>query len=415
VIPGGANRRSGCWIELFLSYTQHLEAPPIWRKWAAISTVASTLERKVWIKTSKGDLYPNLYTLLVGAPGTGKSITISVAEEFLRELEDPTGPHGLHISPTSMTMASMVDALEAAKRSIIRPGAIPPHIEYNSLIILADELSALIHEYNREFMAGLTKIYDGGVYSQTRRGANLNIKIPAPQLNILAGTTPSALCQFMPEGAWDQGFASRIVMVYSGDRHLSDIFDDEVRVLASSDRLAMAADLRSIGSLFGQIKLAPEAIAAFRDWREAGEPPTPTHPKLTHYCSRRTAHLLKLCAVSSAARTNTMLISLEDFQQAKGWLIEAETFMPDIFLAGTTGGDSTAMEETWHFVWANYAKRKKPIPEHEVIHFVKDRVPNHSVLRVIEIMEKSRLLKAAYDPKTGAKTYEPGPKRAGPS
>lgn len=389
-----------------MEYTDELEAPPIWRQWAAISTIASVLERKVWVRTTKGDLHSNLYTVLVGFAGTGKSITIAASETLLREIT------GIHISPTSMTMASMVDCLNESKCQIVRPGKVPPMVEFNSLTILADELAALIHQYDREFMAGLTKIYDGGQYAQYRRGKDLRIKIAAPQLNILAGTTPSNLCQFMPDGAWEQGFASRIIMVYSGDRSLSDIFAQSGDGQGEGPKYnALIHDLHLIYGLYGRMTLTDDAIEAFRAWREDGEKPVPTHPKLTHYCSRRTAHVIKLSMVASAARANDLLINRDDFELAKNWLLGAELSMPDIFKAGITGGDSRAMEEIWHFIWASFAKRKKEIPEHELIHFVRERVPAHSVLRVIEIMERDGTLKGRFDVKTGMKMYQPGPRR----
>jgi len=308
-----------------------------------------------------------------------------------------------------MTMASMVDRLAEAKCTILRPGKVPPHVEYNSLIILADELGALIHQYDREFMNGLTKIYDGGSYAQHRRGNEIRIQIDSPQLNILAGTTPSNIMQFMPEGAWEQGFASRMVMVYSGDRNLADIFGEEpdsapLRNLADS----LIHDLRGIGNLFGQVRLRPDAIEAFREWRLGGELPVPSHPKLTHYCARRTAHLLKLCLVASVSRGPSMEISAEDFTVAKNWLMGAETSMPDVFKAGIVSGDSKAMDEGYHFVWANFAKTKRPIPEHALVHFMRERLPAHSVIHTIDLMVRDRTLKAHMDITSGEKLYEPG-------
>lgn len=412
-LNGSGARRCQSWIDSFLAYTEHLEAAPIWRQWTAISVIASILQRKVWVRTSKGDLHPNLYTLLVGFAGTGKSVTISAAEVFLREIEDMTKPQGLHVSPTNMTMASMVDWLGESKCSLVRPGQVPPIVEFNSGLILADELSALIHQYDKEFMAGLTKIYDGGIYAQYRRGKDLRIKIEQPQLNILAGTTPSNLCQFMPDGAWEQGFASRIIMVYSGDRTLSDIFADrDANPARAVDYNNLLRDLHGIFALYGRMKIDDDAIEAFREWRDGGEKPSPTHPKLTHYCSRRTSHTIKLCMVASAARGGDMRITLADFNTAKNWLLGAEASMPDIFKAGVTSNDSKTMEETWHYVWANFSKDHKSIPDFKIIQFVSARMPAHSVMRTIEIMERDGTLVGKRDVRTGNLYYEPGPRRA---
>lgn len=281
-------------------------------------------------------------------------------------------------------------------------------IEYNALVILADEFSTLLHKYDNEFMAVLTDIYEGDVYDQERRTGNLKLKIDFPTLNILAGTTPSNLLKFMPEGAWDQGFASRSIMVYSGDRNVSDIFEER-EASETTEFDSLLYDLRTIASLYGRIQLSPEAIEAFRAWRIGGELPIPKHPKLRHYCIRRTAHVLRLSMVATISRGNSLQISREDFEEARGWLVEAEMFMPDIFTAGVSGGDSAAMDEAWYFVQQRWAK-KKTVMAHELVHFIRERVPGHSVIRVIELMISEGSLKERLDAKTGMKSYEPGPR-----
>jgi hypothetical protein len=217
----------------------------------------------------------------------------------------------------------------------------------------------------------------------------------------------------MPEGAWEQGFASRIIMVYSGDRSLSDIFThnqtDPKQQVGYNNLLH---DLHSIYALYGEMKLTDECIEAFRAWHLASGPPIPTHPKLVHYCSRRTSHTIKLAMVASAARGNDMIITLADFELARNWLLGAELTMPDVFKAGVIGADSKAMEECWHFVWSNWSKDKKPLPEYRVVQFVSARIAAHSVMHVINLMERDGTLKKKINIKDGKVYYEPGPRRA---
>ena len=211
---GSGSRKCQSWIERFVDYASDRESAPIFRLWAGIATIAAVLEQKVYLQTS-APLYPNLYVFLVGHPGVGKTRTINAAAAFLREIPD------FHLSPTSMSAASLVDALVESKRSIIR---LPdPPMEYNSMTICADELSAFMHKFDDEIIGNLTTFYDVVVpYAQHRRGKEIRIKIKNPQLNILSGTTPSNLIKFMPENAWDQGFTSRVIMVFSDERVIND-------------------------------------------------------------------------------------------------------------------------------------------------------------------------------------------------
>src|SRR5882762_212497 len=192
-LNGSGARKCTSWIASFVEYTSNLEAAPIWCKWAAIGAIAAALEQKVWVTTS-APLYPNLYVFIVGDAGLGKTRPIMAAQRFLAKLPD------FKFGATSMTMASLVDHMNEAKRIIVR---LPEEaLEYHTLTIIADELSAFMHEYDNGLIAGLTTFYDCVPYSQGRRVGDIRIRIENPQLNILSGTTPSNLLRFIPEFAW---------------------------------------------------------------------------------------------------------------------------------------------------------------------------------------------------------------------
>lgn len=326
-------------------------------------------------------LYPNLYVFLVGHPGVGKTRTVNAASALYRELPD------FHLSPTSMTMASLVDALLEAKRMIIR---LPdPPMEYNSMFIVADELSAFMHKFDDEIIGGLTTFYDVCVpYSQNRRGKDIRIKIKAPQLSILSGTTPSNLMKFMPENAWDQGFTSRVILIFSDERIISDIWKMEDKGKPTD----LIHDLRLINSLSGKFEVTEEYKRAINNWRQLGQPPVPNHPKLTHYNTRRLAHLFKLSMVSAVDRSNVLLLTVDDFNRSMNWLVEGELYMPEIFKAGAVGADGKIMDEILHYILVTDAK-KAGVSEHKVVDFARERVPAHSVMRVIEVMERSGMIK----------------------
>lgn len=388
-INGAGKRKLLSWIDAFVQFTDNLESPVIWRKWAAISAIAAALERKVFVTTSS-ELYPNLYTFFVGDPGTGKTRAIMAAKGFIDELPE------FHFAPTSVTMASLVDHMAEAKRTIINL----PHtaIEYNTLMIMADELSAFMHEYSGDLVAGLTTFYDGVAYSQGRRVKDIRIKIKHPCLNILSGTTPSNLIKFIPEGAWEQGFTSRIIMIFSDDRPVIDVFNTPPKEKSKE----MVHDLKLINSLHGEFGYSKEFAEAMHNWKILNYQPRPEHPKLSHYNSRRFAHLIKLAMVANVDRGNSLYIEKNDFNRAFGWLMEAEANMPAIFEAGAGGLDANAMDEIAHFVGKMGAEG---MSEHLIIRYARDRVPANTVLNLIAIMERSGMIQAFAHDKAGVKKY----------
>jgi len=104
-----------------------LEAPLIWRKWAAISTIAATVEQRLYVISGGERLTPNIYCALVGHPGTGKTRCVKRSRRYYMEIDEP------HLAPTSMSASSMIDAMSKNKRSVMMPDDGP--FEYNSMYI----------------------------------------------------------------------------------------------------------------------------------------------------------------------------------------------------------------------------------------------------------------------------------------
>ena len=364
--------------------------------------MASALERKVWVRTMGSNLYPGLYVLLVGPPGIGKGVAIRPAETILREVPE------LKIGPSDMTAASMIDALNEAVRKLVLLGN-NPYIEFNSLTVISRELGVLIPSWDTSLMNNLTDIYDGFTVDQKRRGKDIRIRISSPQINLLGACTPSYLNEVMPSGAWDQGFISRTLLVYSGSRIQKDPFsEDDLGERLGGDLLH---DLKTISADYGQLSFTTPAAAAIKAWIKAKCPPEPSHHKLQFYNARRVAHLLKLCMISAMSRSSDMIITIENYAEALDWLIEAETYMPDIFKSMATSGDSDAMEETWNYLWTVYSKEKRPIAEHRVVHFIRERVPAHSVMKILEVMVKSNMLEVSVSGQ-GFQGYKPTSREA---
>ena len=336
------------------------------------------MEQRVWLTTSS-PIYPNLYVILIGHPGTGKTRAIRAGVSYINELPEPL------IAPKSLTFASLVDCLVRSKRTIIQ---LPdPPMEYNATLIAADELGTFMHKYDKEMTDGLSAFFDNDQYSQERRGGEIRIKMKRPIVSMLCGSTPQNLVDTLPESAWGQGFTSRVIMVFSDERIIGDDFAKVTRTLNAD----MIADLKTIAAQVGEYKVT----AAYRDlvnaWRQSDENPKPDHPRLTFYNARRRVNLYKLSMIAAMDRSNSLILTEADFVQALEWLQEAETFMPDIFKAsGGAGTDSQAIDEILYFIKTTDAGRG--VSEHQINSYARELLPIHAVARVIEIMEKSGLI-----------------------
>ena len=247
------------------------------------------------------------------------------------------------------------------------------------MTIMVGEFGTFMSKYENDLIAQLTDFYDVTPYGQWRRGERLRIKIDRPILNMIIGSTPDNLMQFMPEGAWGQGFTSRIMFIYSKDKGFVDDF-------AARDPLssvALVRDLDIIKGLVGRFKVTQAYADCVGNWRKLNEEPRPTHPRLLHYLSRRKTHLYRLSMIAAIDRSNTLILERADFNTAMGWLIEAEKAMPEIFASPSGESDTGAMEEIHHYVMDYNISKEKAMSEHKLIDFAREaragaRCPAHA-------------------------------------
>jgi hypothetical protein len=363
----------------------------IFRRWAAITTLGAVLEQKVWGYTVD-KIYPNMYTFLVGHPGVGKTRTINAAKKLCETLED------FFLAPQGLTMASLVDALKASKRTVTNP-ALGLSEEFNSMALFSDDWQVTMSDWKNDLVAGLTTFYDIVTYAEMKRTKSLNIKLHAPQLSILAGSTPSQLMTTMKPEVWEQGFTSRSMFIFSDQHKInSTAFGKQ-----ESNPNDLIHDLHYIHSLWGQLGNSEEFISRIDNWRTGGMPPCPSHPRLLHYNSRRFVHLFKLCIIACVDRGQELVISEDDFARALKWLLEAEMFMPNLFQSGAGGTDIKAMEEILHFI-----KEKGAASQGELVRFATNYVPSFAAERLIQTMEMSNMIKRIGNhPRYGTPVFAP--------
>lgn len=370
------------WISSFLSYTDGMPSPEIFRLWSAISAVGGALERRVWVRTARSSLYPNLFTLLVAPPGIGKSQAINPVADVWR------GCKKLKVAPDNVTKAALIDALSEANNKVSLPSGI---LEYHALLVACSELGVFLPAHDLEFLSVLNDIYDNRPsYTENRRSLSKQIAIKNPQLTILAGTQPGFLANLLPDEAWSMGFTSRIIMIYSGETPEIDLWADSAGQDKEFERMVIG--LRPAERLYGAFGWEPEAqhkMTQFNFNRRASEP---EHSKLLHYNSRRTIHVLKLSQIAAVSSRMEMVIRACDVDRAIDWLLAAEAVMPDIFREMKRKSDTDVISELHFFMWRIYVKEKKPIHEARLFNFLREHIPSDKILRLLDIAQKSNIV-----------------------
>lgn len=372
------------------------DTPDLYRKWAAITLVSGSLERRVWTQVGyqagKPRLaYPNLYIFLVGGPGTGKYIIEDVQTLWRETTEPGTKSPAFHLSPSSVTKAALMDAVARSTKSFLPPSG-PPY-EYTCMLVAAEEFGVFLTSYENDFITLLNKVYNSPeTYTEERRyGKSPVIEVIRPIITMIGGVQPVWLGSIFPKDAWGMGLASRIIMVFAGNRELTNPFAEGLD--RPIERIRLREKLGLLSQLYGEIKWESDALEKITQWHMAGGPPIPTHPKLEYYCNRRTLHVIKLSIISSVSRTHKVgMIDVLDVNRALEWLVEAEHTMPDIFKAMEGRSDRDVLDELYIHVSGLFVGSHKPVQEARLVAFLATRTTSDKVMKVIEIAERSNMI-----------------------
>lgn len=375
-------------VDSFLEFTEDIASPAIFRLWSGIAAVAGAMERKCWVRTRQGAVFPNLFTMFVAEPGVGKTESIKITEGLWRSTQK------LHVAPKRLTVASLIDNLKDASQ--IKVGGVGrANYEFHSLQIPLTEFGSFLSAHDLDMLSTLNDLYDNPAeFSERRRHVNEGkpLTIMAPQINILAGTQPQFLSKILPEEAWGMGFTSRIVMIYaSADYEKGSLWDEGK---PQKDPLKLVSLLTHAAEAYGEFRWSEEAKFMMDAWWRTGLKPIPDHSKLTNYLPRRILHMLKLCMVSGMSAHGVCKIEASDVTRAQDWLLVAEHEMPNIFRAMVQRSDTDLINELHMAMWKNWTMNdKKPVHKSMMWNFLQARAPVDKIARIVEIAENANFIR----------------------
>lgn len=372
------------WIADFEAYLEPIRTNSLFKRWVAVYTLGAALQRRVWLPSEGRRVYPNLYIILCGESAAGKGEALNPVPEILGAIDKH------FIAPSSMTGAALVDELRDATVEIFNPHG--ESMSCNPVTIVSAELGVLLPEYSNIIIQRFTDLYDNKGYSERTRGGKEKIELPNAHLSIIAGTTPSYMAKLLPEGAWHEGFMSRVITVY-GQPEPKRPLNPYGRNGHETDRADLIFDLDKLLAWQGKMEWDPLALAAFNQWYFVEDAqPAPKHPKLMTYLNRRHYNLLKIMMIYARGR-DSQFVEEQDFDRALTLLQDTELHMEDIFKAINTGGAEEVMKDLWYHLMKLFAKTQEPIRYSVLAQFLSSRVPAHHISFMIKAMVDSGFLK----------------------
>lgn len=316
-------------FSLYLTYTRQTECPTFFHRWTAVTALSAYLGRNIYFRHGHFTLYPNLYVMLIGSPGTKKSSAIKIGAKLVKQAGYTT-----FAARKTRQEKFLLDLAEQNSDPDIGDDILDQNLfgedleSYESkapaeCFIAADEFNNFIGVGNLDFMSILGELWDyEGVYDYKLKNSK-SVHIPNPTISILGGNTPTGFSQAFPTEAIGQGFFSRLLLVYGEPSGVKYTFPPPPDEQTQLKLIEMLHKIKEV--MVGEVTMTPEATEllhkVYHEWEEIGD------IRFEHYTNRRLTHLLKLCLTVVASRMSKV-IDLDDVIYANTLLTFTEHLMP---------------------------------------------------------------------------------------
>ena len=342
-------------MERWRFYLKDLPSPEVYIEWGFYALISAALQRRVWLYPEGAhQLFPNLYTVLIGPPAAGKGrvlkqvTSIIKSEQMLMVIkmheEEKLIPRYAYGADTT-TFEALVRDLSQSIRAIKYKQTLPDGriidsvYSHNSICFLIEELGVLLRKNTEDTVNLLNQCFDSGNYRQTTKTKG-EYNINNVCVSILAATTPSFIKDAFSDKIISEGFTSRVIMVYADEPRFYRMFPglSQEQIAAHKELVTYIKDLSTV---VGEVKFS-SAAADFH--REIVECPLGALPvmrtgrvnkdyRLDHYYSRKEAHWLKLCMILHfSEQRDSMTIERETMEHALKVLGQVEFRMHEAFI-----------------------------------------------------------------------------------
>jgi hypothetical protein len=318
--------------DLYFKYTEKTEPPMVFHRWSLMSCLASSLGRQFYLPFADFRIFPNMYVMLIGDPGTRKSTAIKTSkrilsasgydkfsaertskEKFLLDLEgveDDTG--------------SVKDA-SAVMRNLF--GDDYANVDPREVFVVADEFNEFVGSGNLEFLSLLGSLWDWDdpvAPFKQRLKTSRSVSIFQPTINILSGNTHAGFAEAFPPQTLGQGFLSRLILVFGESSGKKFAFPEKPPDSLKQQLIDEFVEIKT--QVSGEATMSSKARDMLQTIYHSFE--GLEDARFKHYSTRRYTHLLKLCLLTAAASRRTE-IRAEDVLFANTLLTYTEHRMPN--------------------------------------------------------------------------------------
>lgn len=313
---------------MYLDYVDDTEPPIVFHRWSFLTGVSALLGRNCYLPFGEGRIFPNLYTMLVGNPGTRKSSAVKPIKRLLTDL----GYQKFAFDRTSKEKFLEDLAYDGFEGEAPDSNSVMENLfgssgeEPKQVFILQDEFNVFIGNGNIEFLSLLGTLWDWddekNCFNQRFKNSK-SISIYQPTVTLLGGNTHTGIAQAFPVESLGQGFMSRMLLVFSEPSGKKITFPKKPPETVRQKLLERME--KTVASCHGEFTVTPKAERAldsiYRSFKGVDD------IRFQHYSTRRFTHLLKVCMVVCAC-IGKLTIDRDDVVYANTLLSFIEHYMP---------------------------------------------------------------------------------------
>jgi energy-coupling factor transporter ATP-binding protein EcfA2 len=369
-------------IASYLKYNEGNEVNTSYHQWCALSALASAASRKVWIDMGYFVVYPNLYVVLLGPPGNGKTTGMNIMARMLTKVGS------IPMSADCQSAQDIVKMLSAPESqvSFILPNGEP--FIYTPHNLFLTELSNFVAIDPANMIDFLVTIYDKEDRYAKRTLRHGEQVIIAPFFNMLACTVPDTIVKYFKNDIVSGGFSRRAVFIledYKEDRRVPRPVVTPEQQKAHDECVAWCMKLQTVG---GKFTMTPEADKWWDRWYKTRI--MTNDPNLANFDRTKPTQLLKLAMLLQLGRSLELTIDVEILETGLAMLDQIIIRLPEIFAF-------VGRNELAHIsgkLEGMLRRAGAPMPEREVIgRLWRDATTAETLQIIMAMVENGRLVR----------------------
>lgn len=292
-------------LQRYVSRHSSLECAESYHVYAWLALVSACMGRRVWVDRGFFTTYPNLYVVLVGDAGSGKSVAMFQARDMIDELNNQIPKEErLFMAPKCSSARRLMEVI-AAQQTVFKYKDKP--YTHAPICCFLSELMNFIQLDPNFVLSFLTDGYDDKYFDyETQHKGCCRIDGPAPV--ILACTTHSYITSKLREDVVTDGFSRRVHWILD---ERSETRNAEPQRPPMDQELINR--LKQIKKMIGPFTWSKEGKEAYDEWYNTNDR---RDFGLDGYGTTKNVKIEKMAMLLAASERLEMVIRAEDVEES---------------------------------------------------------------------------------------------------